>query len=159
MDNRNNCTNEITRKRNRQKKIWVTEEEEKMIKEKMKISGYDNFNEYAVRMLIDGFIFIEEFDNFIKVSEQLTEIGNQINKIAHRADTIELQEERMRRGEVVEIQEPPITIADIKAIDKWMEKIFKTMNTILKESRGTVAVKKNRQMLKDKINGDEKKKN
>lgn len=111
---------EQNRSRDIVKFIRVTEEENKMIMKKMELAGYNNINDYGIRMMIDGFIIVEDYENFIKVSEMLTEIGRDINKIAHRADVIELQEEKMKRGEAVDYIENPISIEDIKKLtDTW----------------------------------------
>lgn len=46
----------VNRKRDIQKFFRVNEEEDKMIKEKMKQLGTDNFGAYARKMLIDGYV-------------------------------------------------------------------------------------------------------
>ena len=149
---------EKNRVRDKQLKVWVTEEERKMIDKKMELAGYDTYNDYIVRMAIDGFVIIQDFANFIEVSKLLHEIGADINKIAHRADILELQEERIKRGEQIELPETPITISDIEKIDKHMEKIWKTLNKLLKAQSGSTAQGKNRKALREKIKEDEEKK-
>ena len=46
------------RKRAIQLKLWITEDEQKLIEEKMKTLGARNFGAYARKMLIDGYITI-----------------------------------------------------------------------------------------------------
>lgn len=147
---------EKNRTRNIQKTIWVTDDEHELIKKKMELSGYNSFNEYIVRMGIDGFIILQDYQNFIEVSQMLTEIGKDINKIAHRVDIIELQEEKRKRGEEVQEVENPISINDIAKIDKHMENIWNTLNEILKMQSGSNIIKKERAKLKRKINKEKK---
>lgn len=145
------------RKRTILKTFYVNEEENKLIKKKMELAGYDNFNLYAIRMLIDGFIIVEDYDKFIEVSSMLNEIGKDINKIAHRADVIELQEQRMKRGEVVDFIENPISIEDIKRIDQHMQRIWNTLNHILRITGDMYMKETTRKELKKKIREDEEK--
>ena len=142
---------EEKRKRNIQKKFWVNEEENEMIMKRMELAGYENFSQFMVNMAIDGFIILEDFDNFIEVSKQLHDIGKDINAIAHRAYIIGLHEERMKRGEDVGDKVPEISIADIARIDKHMENIWKTLNKILEEQSGSKIREQRRKKLKKEI--------
>lgn len=149
-----NC--KVNRKRDVQKIIRMTNEEELMIKKKMELSGYEEFNNYILQMAIDGFIIIPDYEPFIKASKMMHDIGIDINKIAHRAEIIELQEERIKRGEKVELLEPPISIYDIQRIDKHMENIYRTLNDMFQELNGANARDKIRKGLKRKITEDKK---
>lgn len=125
---------EKNRTRQIQKLFRVTEEELSLIEKKMELSGYENFNDYIVRMAIDGFVIIQDYSVLIEVGQMLHDIGSDINKIAHRADLIDLQEEQLKRGAVLDKLEEPITLEDIKRIDKHMEKIWKALNKIIRDS-------------------------
>ena len=94
-----------------------------MMKKKMEIEGYDNFNEYARKKAMCGWIIVEDFNMFLPIQKMLEELGEEINKIAMRADRIEVQEERIKHGEISEKKEPPISLDEIKIIDRGMEKI------------------------------------
>lgn len=140
--------NEKNRERNIQKKFWVSEEENELLKKKMELTGCDNFNEYIVRMGIDGFIIVQDYENLIEVSKLITDIGADINKIAHRCDLIEIYEERIKAGEVVSDPIPQISIADIQKIDSHMEKIWDTLNMMVKSQSASSVSEKVRKDLK-----------
>lgn len=74
------------RKRNIELKIRVSEEERRMIKEKMALIPTTNFNSYAVKMLIDGYIIKYDFKELKELTAQLGKIGSNINQIAKRAN-------------------------------------------------------------------------
>ena len=102
-----------------------------MIKMKMELANEKSFNEYAVKMLIDGFVLVQNYDNLIEVSELIHNIGIDINKIAHRAAVIEMQEEMLEQGKYVGELEKPISISDIEKIDAHMQKIWQALNVII----------------------------
>lgn len=124
---------------------------------KMELAGYSKLNDYLVRMAIDGFIIVQNYDNFIKVSKQLTEIGKEINYIAHCAYIAELHEEKIKRGEDVGDKVPEISITDIKRIDKHMENIWLALNKILEEQSGSKIKEQNIRRLKKEISKDKRK--
>ena len=68
----------VNRKRDIQKFFRVNEEEDKMIKEKMKQLGTDNFGAYARKMLIDGYV--------VKTDYTTIKNGVNINQIAKRTN-------------------------------------------------------------------------
>lgn len=140
---------EKSRTRNIQKKFWVSEEENELMKKKMELTGYNNFNDYIVRMGIDGFIIIQDFENLIRVAEEIHNIGIDINKIAHRCDLIEVYEDRLKAGEVVDEPVPQISIEDIKKIDRYMEKIWETLNMMIRSESASSVSRKVRNKLKE----------
>lgn len=76
----------MARKRDIVKKIRVTEEEEKLIKEKMLLIPTTNFNSYAVKMLIDGYVIKYDFKEIKNLTGQIGKIGSNINQVAKRAN-------------------------------------------------------------------------
>ena len=145
---------EERRRRNIQKKFRVTEEENELIMKKMELAGYNKISDYLIRMAIDGFIIVQDYDNFIAVSKQLNEIGKEINYIAHRANIVELHEEKIKRGEAAGDRVAEISIADIQRIDKHMENIWLTLNKILEEQSGSKIKEQNIRRLKKEISKD-----
>lgn len=75
-----------SRKRNIELKVRVTEEENKMIREKMALIPTRNFNSYAIKMLVDGYIIKYDFKELKSLTGQLGKIGSNINQIAKRAN-------------------------------------------------------------------------
>lgn len=76
----------MARKRDIVKKIRVTEEEEKLIEEKMLLIPTTNFNSYAVKMLIDGYVIKYDFKEIKNLTGQIGKIGSNINQVAKRAN-------------------------------------------------------------------------
>ena len=72
------------RKRNVQIIVRVTEEERVLIEEKMKQIPTINFSAYARKMLIDGYIFVLDFQEVKTHTAQLQRIGVNVNQIAKR---------------------------------------------------------------------------
>ena len=76
-------------KRNRaiQLKLWVDENEKKLIEEKMKILGTHNFGAYARKMLIDGYIIKVDYSEQRKLTAEVNKIGVNINQICKRINS------------------------------------------------------------------------
>lgn len=72
------------RKRNVQIIVRVTEEERVLIEEKMKQIPTINLSAYARKMLIDGYIFVLDFQEVKTHTAQLQRIGVNVNQIAKR---------------------------------------------------------------------------
>ena len=64
--------------------IRVSEEEYKLIHEKMKLLNTNNMSAYARKMLIDGLIIEVNDKTFDDVAMQLSRIGNNINQVVRR---------------------------------------------------------------------------
>lgn len=74
------------RERNKPLYVRVTEEEKDMILQKMNQLGTSNFNAYAIKMLIDGYVIKYDFAELRKLTAELGKIGSNINQIARRAN-------------------------------------------------------------------------
>ena len=72
------------RKRAIQLKLWVDENEKKLIEEKMKILGTRNFGAYARKMLIDGYIIKVDYSEQRKLAAEVNKIGVNINQVCKR---------------------------------------------------------------------------
>ena len=77
------------RKRAIQLKLWITEDEKKLIEEKMKILGTHNFGAYARKMLIDGYIIKVDYSEQRKLAAEVNKIGVNINQICKRINSID----------------------------------------------------------------------
>ena len=74
------------RERNIQLSVRVSEEEEKMIKNKMLQVGTTNFSLYARKMLIDGYVIRRDFSELKALTKELANLARSINQIAKRVN-------------------------------------------------------------------------
>lgn len=75
------------RKRDKQIKIWVSQEEKELIHKKMSQIPTNQLGAYIRKMAIDGYI-INIDTSFIKeYTRELQSIGNNINQIARRVNS------------------------------------------------------------------------
>ena len=75
------------RQRNIQLKIWVSEEERKLIEQKMSLVPTTQIGAYLRKMAIDGYIIHTDIANIKKYIQELQAIGRNINQIARRVNT------------------------------------------------------------------------
>lgn len=74
------------RKRNIQMKFWVTEEEKRLIEEKMAQLHTKRIGAYLRKMAIDGYIIQVDTTNIKEMTRALSAIGRNINQIAKRVN-------------------------------------------------------------------------
>ena len=72
------------RVRNKQIKFWVSEEERKMIHQKMDIFGTTNMGAYLRKMAIDGYIIRLDLPELKKVLHLLGPTANNVNQMARK---------------------------------------------------------------------------
>ena len=72
------------RKRNIQMKFWVTEEEKRLIDEKMAQLPTRRYGAYLRKMSIDGYIIYTDTADIKAFTSELSAIGRNINQIAKR---------------------------------------------------------------------------
>ena len=72
------------RKRNIQMKFWVTEEEKRLIDEKIKQLPTQRYGAYLRKMAIDGYIIHTDMSSLKEMNKALFSIGRNINQIAKR---------------------------------------------------------------------------
>ena len=70
------------RTRKEQLIVRVTPEERRLIQNKMGQFGTENFNAYARKMLIDGYVIHLDLSDFQKLSAEINAIGANANQIA-----------------------------------------------------------------------------
>ena len=74
------------RKRNIQMKFWVTEEEKRLIDEKMSQLPTKRYGAYLRKMAIDGYIIQVDTTDIREMTKVLGSIGRNINQIAKRVN-------------------------------------------------------------------------
>ncbi len=74
------------RKRNIQMKFWVTEEEKRLIGEKMAQLPTKKYGAYLRKMAIDGYIIQVDTTGIKEMTKALGSIGRNINQIARRVN-------------------------------------------------------------------------
>ena len=74
------------RKRNIQMKFWVTEEEKRLIDEKMAQLPTKRYGAYLRKMAIDGYIIQVDTTDIKEMTRALSAIGRNINQIAKRVN-------------------------------------------------------------------------
>ena len=106
------------RKRNIQMKFWVTEEEKRLIDEKMKKLPTQRYGAYLRKMAIDGYIIHTDMSSLKEMNKALFSIGRNINQIAKRLNA---------GGSVYK--------ADMDEIREKMEQIWQLQRRILSNQR------------------------
>lgn len=76
----------VNRKRNIQMKFWVTEEEKRLIDEKMAQLPTKRYGAYLRKMAIDGYIIQVDTTDIKEMTKTLGSIGRNINQIAKRVN-------------------------------------------------------------------------
>ena len=72
------------RKRDKQLKIWVSQEELDMIHQKMAEFGTSNMGAFVRKMVIDGYIVKLDIPELREILHQLGPIGNNVNQMARK---------------------------------------------------------------------------
>ena len=70
-----------------QKKLYLSEEEYEIIRQKMAMLGTKNFGAYARKMLIDGYIINVDYTETKKLIAAVSKIGANINQIVRRMNS------------------------------------------------------------------------
>lgn len=98
------------RKRNIQIKFYVTEEEKRLIDEKMAQLPTHRYGAYLRKMAIDGYIIYTDTADIKAFTSELSAIGRNINQIAKRLNAggsayqADIQEVRERLDEIWQLQ-------------------------------------------------------
>lgn len=72
------------RKRSKQLKIWVSQEEQEMIRQKMAEFGTKNLGAFVRKMVIDGYIVKLDIPELKEIIRLLSITSNNINQIAKK---------------------------------------------------------------------------
>ena len=98
------------RQRNIQLKIWVSEEERKLIEQKMAQLPTSQLGAYMRKMAIDGYIIYTDIKNIKQYIGELQTIGKNINQIARRVNSTtniykeDIEEIKARLDEIWQLQ-------------------------------------------------------
>ena len=98
------------RKRNIQMKFWVTEEEKRLIDEKMSQLPTRRYGAYLRKMAIDGYIIQVDTTDIKEMTKVLGSIGRNINQIARRVNAggpayqADMEEIRERLDQIWQLQ-------------------------------------------------------
>ena len=98
------------RKRNIQMKFWVTEEEKRLIDEKMSQLPTKRYGAYLRKMAIDGYIIQMDTRDIKEMNKLLSAIGRNINQIAKRVNAggptyqADMEEIRERLDQIWQLQ-------------------------------------------------------
>ncbi len=98
------------RKRNIQMKFWVTEEEKRLIDEKMSQLPTKRYGAYLRKMAIDGYIIQVDTTDIKEMTRALGAIGRNINQIAKRVNAggptyqADMEEIRERLEQIWQLQ-------------------------------------------------------
>ena len=74
------------RKRNKQLKIWISQEEQDMIRQKMAEFGTNNMGAFVRKMVIDGYIIKLDLLELREVSRHIGYLDNNINQMARKVN-------------------------------------------------------------------------
>ena len=98
------------RKRNIRMKFWVTEEEKRLIDEKMSQLPTKKYGAYLRKMAIDGYIIQVDTTDIKEMTRALSAIGRNINQIAKRVNAggptyqADMEEIRERLEQIWQLQ-------------------------------------------------------
>ena len=106
------------RKRNIQMKFWVTEEEKRLIDEKMKLLSTQRYGAYLRKMAIDGYIIQVDTRDIKEMNKLLSAIGRNVNQIAKWVNA-----------------EGPTYQADMEEIRERLDQIWQLQRRILLSQR------------------------
>jgi len=94
------------RKRTVQVKFYVTEDERKLIEEKMKLVPTNNMAAYLRKIAIDGYIIQVDHTDIKAMTAEIQKIGVNVNQIARRVNstgTVYAQDMEDIKGALAEI--------------------------------------------------------
>ena len=74
------------RKRSKQLKIWISQEEQDMIRQKMAEFGTDNMGAFVRKMVIDGYILKLDLPELREISRHIGYLDNNINQMARKVN-------------------------------------------------------------------------
>ena len=108
------------RKRSKQLKIWISQEEQDMIRQKMAEFGTDNMGAFVRKMVIDGYILKLDLPELREVSRHIGYLDNNINQMARKVNA----GKTVYKEDVDEIQ------AQFNTICKLQRKIIRQLSKL-----------------------------
>ena len=106
------------RKRNIQMKFYVTEEEKRLIDERMMLLPTQRYGAYLRKMAINGYIIYTDTADIKAFTKELSAIGRNINQIAKRINARD-----------------PAYQADMEEIRERLDQIWQLQRRILSSQR------------------------
>lgn len=103
------------RKRDKQLKIWVSQEELDMIHQKMDEFGTPNMGAFVRKMVIDGYIVKLDIPELKEIIRLLGPIGNNVNQMARKVNA---------GGSIYK--------ADIEEINTKLEQVYKMLIRVVR---------------------------
>lgn len=98
--------------RDRQLKVWVTEEERAALIRRMEEAGYKELSRFMRTMALQGYLINVDLSDFKDYAAQIAKIGNNINQIARKVN----MEQEIYSVDMVELQE------SMRRIEKTVQK-------------------------------------
>ena len=108
------------RKRDKQLKIWVSQEELDMIHQKMAEFGTSNMGAFVRKMVIDGYIVKLDIPELKEIVHLLGPIGNNVNQMARKLNA----GSSIYREDIAEVN------AKLDAVYKLQRRILKKLAKI-----------------------------
>ena len=108
------------RKRSKQLKIWISQEEQDLIRQKMAEFGTDNMGAFVRKMVIDGYILKLDLPELREVSRHIGYLDNNINQMARKVNA----GKTVYKEDVDEIQ------AQFNTICKLQRKIIRQLSKL-----------------------------
>ena len=120
---------EEKRYREIQRKLRVTSRENDLIKERMALHGFKNFNTYARYMLLTGEVVTVDYSELVKVRTEINRIGTNINQLAKYVNTneeVSLENYQSLQASLLEVK---------RLMDENFDKEVAIIERVLKERR------------------------
>ena len=108
------------RKRDKQRKMWVSQEELDMIHQKMAEFGTENMGAFVRKIVIDGYIIKLDLPELKEIIRLLGPIGNNVNQMARKLNA----GGSIYREDIAEVN------AKLDAVYKLQSKILKQLAKI-----------------------------
>lgn len=91
------------RYRNKERKVRFTEEENQYLTKKIKQSGLNNFQNFALKMLLNGQIVTIDYSELLHLRKEINKIGQNINQLTKYANTFNELDKELLLGLADEI--------------------------------------------------------
>ena len=91
------------RYRNKERKVRFTEEENQYLLKKIRQSGLNNFQNYALKMLLNGQIVTIDYSELLNLRKEINKIGQNINQLTKYANTFNELDKELLLGLADEI--------------------------------------------------------
>lgn len=100
----------VTRKRNTRIKLWVSDKEKELIQKRMSQEGFTNMSAYLRKRAIDVHLIEVNFDHLKPLTNEIREIGKEINAIIAKYNQTGILE-KSEYNEIVESLQKAIELS------------------------------------------------